>query len=481
MTCHELSGAPRASPWHLPVRPWGGILSKSPRPRPGLESKGRMKKILSSLAGFYLTMTLAAPLEAGLVPKRSVLDNGVVLLTSEQRTLPMLSVELLIDAGSRYDAASQEGLANLTARLLTYGTKRRSALQISETLDFIGASLSAGCGDDTASVSMTVLKKDLATGLELLAEVLTASTFPQDEIDRQRQSVIASIKAREERPGDIAQRRFAAALYPQSPYGRPVEGTEASIKGIQQKSLRDFYGRYYRPNRTILSVVGDISQQEITHALNQAFRSWNQGEPGGKPLIPSNLGAPQMIRVNKDLTQANIILGHQGVGRENPDYYAVQVMNYILGGGGFSSRAMDSIRNERGLAYSIYSYFSAERGRGEFQLVMQTKNETAQEAIQLANAELRRIREQPVSEQELSDAKDYLIGSFPLRLDTNRKVANFLAQVEFFQLGLDYPERYPELIRKVTRDDIQRAARQYLQPEKLIAVVVGNQKKIGEK
>ena len=441
----------------------------------------RMKKFVQALAGFCLTMTLAAPLQAGVVPKRSVLGNGLVLLTSEQRSLPMVSIELLIDGGSRYDAAGQEGLANLTARLLTYGTKRRSALQISDALDFIGASLSAGSGEDTASLSMTVLKKDLATGLELFAEVLTSSTFPQEEIDRQKQSVIAAIKAREEQPGDIAERRFAAALYPGSPYGRPVEGTEASVQKLQQKGLREFFEHAYRPNRAILSVVGDISHEEMTLALNHAFRSWQKGEPSGGPLVPSTHGPAQVIRVNKELTQANIILGHQGVGREHPDYYAIQVMNYILGGGGFSSRTMDSIRNEKGLAYSVYSHFSAERMRGEFQLVMQTKNETAQEAIQIAREEIRRIREAPVSEQELGDAKDFLTGSFPLRLDTNRKVANFLAQVEYFQLGLDYPDRYPDLIGQITRDDVARVARQYLQPEKLITVIVGNLPKIGEK
>jgi zinc protease len=439
-----------------------------------------MKKFPLGLFPTLSICLLTLPATANMIPERSVLENGMILLTSEQRALPMVSIELLIDAGSRHDAPNQEGLANLTARLLTYGTRRRTALQISDTLDFIGASLSAGCGEDLSTASMTVLKKDLGTGLELLAEVLTESTFPQEEIDRQKQSIIASIKAREESPGDIAQRRFAAVLYPQSPYGRPVEGNEASVKGLEQKSLSAFYERYYRPNRTIVSVVGDISHQEIARALNEAFRSWHKGEPIADPVPPSKIGSSETIRVNKDLTQANIVLGHEGVGRENPDYYAIQVMNYVLGGGGFSSRAMNSIRNERGLAYSVYSYFSADKGRGTFELVMQTKNETALEAIRIANAEIRRMREQPVTEQELTDAKDYLTGSFPLRFDTNRRVANFLAQVEYFQLGLDYPERYPDLIRKVTREDVQRVAQKYLKPETLITVIVANQKKIGD-
>jgi zinc protease len=439
-----------------------------------------MKKTLPGLLFALATLLAAMPASAELTPKRTELDNGVVLLTSEQRALPMVSIELLIDAGARYDGGGQEGVANLAARLLTYGTKRRSALQISDALDFIGASLSTGCSDNLASVSMTILKKDLSAGLALLAEVLTQSTFPQEEIERQKQAIVASLKARDEEPGDIAERRFSAALFPNSPYGRPVEGMESSVRAISQKGLREFYERYYRPNRTIMAVVGDVTAEEIDEALNQAFSSWKKGEPGGKPLVPSSTGAPTLIRVDKELTQANIIMGHEGVTRGNPDYYVIQVMNNILGGGGFSSRVVDSIRNERGLAYSVYTYFNADKSHGTFQFVMQTKNDSAREAMRIAREEIERIRREPVSEQELNDAKDYLTGSFPLRLDTNRKVANFLAQVEFFQLGLDYPDRYGDLIRKVTREDVLRVAKRYLQPEKLITVVVGNQNKIGE-
>ena len=423
----------------------------------------------------------ALPARADRAPRRTVLDNGLVLLTSEQRALPMVSISMLVDAGSRYEGAGQGGLANLTARLLTYGAQRRSAVQISEALDFIGANLSTDCGHDVASVNLTILKKDLGVGLQLLAEILTESTFPQGEIDRQKQAVIASIRAREEEPGTVAAIKFADALFPQSPYGRPVEGTEASVKTLMRKNFQDFFTRYYRPNRAIIAVVGDVAEKEIAADLNKVFGSWKKGLLESKPPVPAIIGATQELRVNKDLTQANIVLGHNGVTRGNPDYYAIQVMNYILAGGGFSSRAMDSIRNERGLAYSVYSYFAAEKSHGSFQFVMQTKNESASEAIRIAKEEIRRMREEPVSEGELNDAKDYLTGSFPLRLDTNRKVASFLAQVEYYQLGLDYPERYPELIRKVTRADVERVAKQYLLPEKLITVIVGSLSKVGER
>ncbi len=441
-----------------------------------------MKKALSSFVILCLCiLVLRDRLEADLTPKRTELDNGIVLLTSEQRTLPMVSIELLIDAGSRYDEPGRYGLANLTARLLTYGTKRRNAVQISDALDFIGASLSAKASDDLVTVSLTVLKKDLPTGLELLADILTSSVFPQEELDRQKQAVIATIRAHDENPSDIAQRKFNAALYPESPYGRAVEGTESSVKTLEQNNVREFYERYYRPNRSIMAVVGDVSQQEMIEAMNRALRSWHKGEPSGQVSTPSVPGVSQVVRVNRDLTQANIIMGHEGVARGNPDYYAIQIMNYILGGGGFSSRAMDSVRNQRGLAYSVYSVFESEKSYGKFEFVMQTKNETAHEAIRIVRDEIRRMREQRVTERELSDAKNYLTGSFPLRLDTDRKVASFLARVEFFQLGLDYPVRYAELIEKVTPQDVERAARRYLHPDKLITVIVGNQKKIGDK
>ena len=436
-----------------------------------------MKKSISVFLFFFLSASLPSFLEARLLPQRSVLENGLVLLTSEQRTLPIVTFNLLIDAGSRYDPPGQGGLANLAARLLTYGTSKRTALEISETLDFIGAGLSAGCGKELATVSLTLLKKDLDAGLDLLAEVLTASVFPSEEIKRQKQSVIASIKARRENPRHIARRKFIETLFPQSPYGRPVEGTEDSVKGIERAGLVEFYERFYRPNRAILAVVGDISHQEMVEGLSKAFQTWEKGSSTKEPPPSSSPGPADFIRVNKDLTQANIIIGHKGVPRGHPDYYAIRVMNYILGGGGFSSRLVDSIRNERGLAYSVYSMFSAQKYVGTFQLAMQTKNETAKEAIRIAMEEIRRVREQGVSVGELKAAKDYLIGSFPLRLDTNRRVANFFAHVEFFELGLDYPDRYSELIRRITQEDILRVAKRYLQPEKLIVVVVANQEK----
>jgi len=438
-----------------------------------------VKKIIFVCLLLFWGVGIPSLSETRELPGRSVLENGLVLLTSEQRALPMVTFHLLIRSGSRFDPKGREGLAGLTARLLTYGTSKRTALEISETMDFIGASLTTRGRRELASISLNILKKDLDTGLQLLAEILTDSVFPSEEVERQKKSVLASIKAKKENPRAIAREKFRSALFPQSPYGRPVEGTEDSVKEIDQNSLVEFYQRYYTPDRSILAVVGDISQKEIVRKLNDAFKSWGKGSFSQEPPPPVSPGPADTIHINKDLTQANIILGHEGVPRRHPDYYSIQVMNYILGGGGLSSHLADAIRNKRGLAYSVYSSFSARKHVGTFRVSMQTKNKSAQEAIRIAKEEIRRIREQGATETELKEAKDYLVGSFPLRLDTNRRVARFLARTEFYDLGLDYPDRYPELIRQVSREDIVRVARTYLHPEKLIIVVVANLEKAG--
>jgi zinc protease len=440
-----------------------------------------MRKLIAMSIQLLAALSISSHAEARLAARRSVLGNGLVVLTSEQKALPMVTLNLLVEAGSRFEPADRAGLANLASRLLIYGTKNRTALQISEALDFIGATLSTGCSEETAAVSLTLLKKDLDAGLKLLAEVLTESTFPAEEIDRQKQSVIASIRAKEEQPGEVAEMKFMEALFPKSPYGRPVEGIEESVRRVERAGLLEFYRNYYRPNHAILAVVGDVSPEEINTKLTQAFNAWGKGTAAVGPIAPPVPGAPTVVLVNKDLTQANIVVGHEGVPRTHPDYYAIQVMNYVLGGGGFSSRMMESIRNQRGLAYSIYSAFEPEKYAGSFQVTMQTKNDSAAEAIRVAVDEVRKMREQGATEPELQEAKDYLIGNFPIRFDTNRKVASLLSQIEFFGLGLDYPDRYPDIIRKVTREDVLRVAKRYLQPEKLIVVVVADQAKAGVK
>lgn len=408
--------------------------------------------------------------------ERVELPNGIRLLVAERRSLPVVAVEVHVDAGSRYEPADKAGLANLTAALLTRGAGNRTGPQIDEALDFVGGSLSASASGDGASVSLRVLRKDLDLGLDLLADVLLRPTFPETELDRKRTELLGAIQKRQDDPGTVAGEAFAQLVFGPHPYSRPVIGTAAALPGITRADVQAFYGRSYRPENTIIAVAGDISLAEAKAALEKRLGSWGRGTAGPPPARPAAppVTARTVKTIQKGLTQANVALGHLGVARNNPDYYAIQVMNFILGAGGFGSRLTDLIRDKNGWAYDVSSSFSGGLEPGTFAVRFQTKNETTMPAVQAALAEIRRMREVAVTARELDDAKAYLTGSFPLRMDTLSKMVSLMVGIELYGLGLDYPERYPQLITAVSAADVQRVAQKYLDPEKFVLVVVGD-------
>ena len=411
--------------------------------------------------------------------QRTVLQNGLVLLVSEEHSLPFVTLQLLIDSGSRKDPAGEEGLAHLTARGLLLGTSKRAVNQINEELDFMGASLNSSSGRDYATLSLRILKKDLDKGLDLFMEVLTQPTFPEEEIHREVEKTLAAIQSEEDQPEEVAEKAFLRALFLGSPYGHPVEGTRESVQKLRREGIVRFYRSYYRPQGAILTVAGDMTEGEIRTSLFPRLEKWATGEVSKLPFESTFEKGPKTVKIDRPITQANVILGHAGVSRENPDYYALTVMNYILGGGGFASRLMEEIRNKRGLAYSVVSFFDPGKFPGSFQIVLQTKNSSAKEAISLSLQQMERIQKDFVSEKELEGAKKYLIGSFPMRLDTQGKLGNFLAQVEYYGLGLDYPEKYPTLIQSITREEVLRVAKKYLHPKTYVLVIVANLKEAG--
>ena len=411
--------------------------------------------------------------------QRTVLPNHLVLLVSEEHSLPFVTFQLLIDSGSRRDPSGQEGLAYLTAKGLLLGTSKRTVNSINEELDFMGASLNASAGRDYATLNLRILRKDLDKGLNLFMEALIQPTFPKEEIKREVEKTLAAIQSEEDDPGEVAQKEFQKILFLKGPYGHPVEGTKESLPRLKRESLLKFYRTYYHPNNCILTIVGDINADEVNKKILPHLIKWSMGEIPKEPFIPTFAEEQKTVKIDRGITQANIILGHAGISRESPDFYTLNVMNYILGGGGFASRLVEEIRNKRGLAYSVDSFFDAGKYPGSFQIVLQTKNSSARESISLALQQMERIRKESVSEKELEGAKKYLIGSFPMRLDTQSKMANFLTQVEYYGLGLDYPEKYPSLIQSVTKEEVLRVAQKYLHPEIYILVVVANLKEAG--
>jgi zinc protease len=413
---------------------------------------------------------------ADIKPARVVTENGMTLLIQDQPSLPIVTVNVLVKSGAAHDPNAKIGLAYMTAGMLDEGTKTRSATQLAQEIEFLGAEFNAKAVNDFTTATLRVLKKDADHGFTLLADILMNPAFEEKEVLRLRSELLDELKGEKDDPGTVAGKAFDEIIFKGNPYRRPVNGDEKTVPKITRKDLVAFHDVYYRPNRTIVAIVGDIREAEAIELVKKHFGKWAKKDVALPPFLsPDPLLKSVLKLIDKDLTQATVVLGHVGIDRKNPDFYSVAVMNYILGGGGFSSRLVNRIRDEQGLAYDVDSGFEANVMPGRFSVTLQTRNAAANQAIAAALVEIKRIRTEPVSDQELADAKAYLIGSFPLRLDTTGKLAGLLAVVELHGLGLSYFDDYPKAIAAVTKEDILRAAQKYINPDLYALVVVAKQ------
>ncbi len=411
--------------------------------------------------------------------QKLTLENGLTVLFAEDHSLPFLTLQLLLDAGSRRDPVGQEGLAFLTAHGLLLGTSAKSAAAINEELDFMGASLDTACERDFSILSLQTLKKQQEKAFDLFVNALTRPSFPEGELAEERDRILAAIRASEDDPGKVSEKAFMKTLFAGGPYGHEPEGTAESVKKLARDEADRFYRTYYRPDNAILAVAGDITVEEIKTLLIPRLMKWQGAKIPRESFKTSFAEGPKDIKIDRAVTQATVIIGNPGISRDNPDYYALAVMNEILGGGSLSSRLTKDVRVKHGLAYSVESFFDAKKYPGSFQVIVETKNGTAREAISLILAQMERIRKEPVTEAELEETKKHLTGNFPLRFDTQEKLAQLLVLMEYFGLGMDYPDKYPSLIRSVSAADVLRVARKYLHPESRILVILGNLKEAG--
>lgn len=412
---------------------------------------------------------------ADISPTKFTAPNGMTVLVLEQHFLPIVEIHALIKTGSAQDPPEKAGLANLVASLLDEGTATRSSKQLAEQIDFVGGSLGAKADEDFTTASARTLKKDIDLGFTLLADILQRPAFPKQEFERVRSQILGEIISDNDDPGHVAMKAFHQLVFPNHPYRWPVNGTEETLGKITLADVQAFYAKEYLPNQIILAIVGDVTVEQATALVQTHFGSWKRGmAPLRTVKKPAVIDKKIVQLIEKDLTQSTIVIGHPGISRTNPDFYAVTVMNHVLGAGGFSSRLMDTIRDKQGLAYGINSHYDARLMPGPFWINLQTRTETTNQAINGVLAEMKAMREAPVTDQELADAKAFLMGSFPLRLDSTAKLAQVLAQVEFFGLGFDYFSQYPKWIERVTKEDVLRVAKQYLDPQHYALVVVGN-------
>ncbi len=445
----------------------------------------RFANLLSCILVFPLFIGLfacfsAVPADAVEIKKSST-AGGLTILHVERRAIPMVAVTLLIKASPLNENPEKAGLANLTAKMLMEGTAKRKSIEIGEDIEFLGASLNVSVNRDYTTITMTVLKKELEKGFEIYSDILLNPAFPENEIKRKKDLIRGSLRQSEEDHSFVAGRAFRKDVFGSHPYGRLIEGTLESLDNIQREDIVRFYNEHYLPQNSILSVVGDITSDELNMLINAFFNQWLKKSKASAltPLAPiPALTGSKITVIDRDITQANIIIGHKGVSRDNPDYYDIVVMNYLLGGGGFASRLMKIVRDEMGLTYSIHSSFSPNKEPGEFSVEVQTKNESAKTVIKEILKQMQKMRAEPVAEQELSDAKAFLTGSFPRRLETSRKISDFLALIEFYNLGEDFIRKYPDYINKVSEKTVQRAAEKYLDPTNYVIVIAGKKEKI---
>lgn len=408
---------------------------------------------------------------------RIELPNQLTVLVFQEHSVPAVTLELLIGAGSSFDPHGMEGLANLTARSLSLGAGGLSFDQINDKLDFLGATYGVECTRDFVTIGMQILKKDLRPGVDLFTQMLEHPSFADADIELKKEEILGRLREEEDNPLEIAKRSFDRALFLESPYAGAVEGGKKSVAAIAPGQVANFYSRFYRPNNAVLVVGGDITPGEVRAEIIPKLLGWKAGPVEEPTFRTQSAGGTVKVAIDRPVSQAAIIIGCSAMKRSSPDYYPFLVLSRILGSGALSGRLTADIRAKRGLAYAVQSRLAAYKHAGAFRVVLRTRNGSVEQAIALVQKELARLREKPVSEAELKATKDFTIGNFPLEYSLPENFAKFLAEDHFYGLGPEYMEKYPALIESVTAGDIQRVAKKYLTPQNVV-VVVGDLKKV---
>ena len=355
----------------------------------------------------------------------------------------MVDVRITFDAGSVRDG-DRGGLALLTNALLAEGAGDLDADAIAVRFDDLGAAFGNDAGRDSATVSLRSLSNEaaLTPALQTVMTILQQPRFRTEDLERERNRLLVSIRADQASPGAIADKAFYDAVYGDHPYAAQPEGTAASVQALTRKDLAEFHERYYVARNAQVAIVGAVDRQRATEIAEQLMQGLPAGERAASlPPVPE-LKESRAIRIEHPSQQTHLLIGQPGVKRGDRDYFALYVANRILGGGGLVSRLNEEIREKRGLSYSVYSYFAPMAERGPFQMGLQTRNDQTEEALRVMRETLERYLEEGPSEQELQAAQKNIVGGFPLNIDSNRKIVGYLGMIGFYGLELDYLDRF---------------------------------------
>jgi zinc protease len=424
-------------------------------------------------------MTAASDLEGFAVrldARRRALPNGIVAIAARNRISPALALRGSVRGGALLDTDATAGLANLAARLFLSGTSRRTAAEIADAIDFLGASLRVWGGRHAIGFGGQSLASDRDTLLEILAEALMDPAVPEDEVAREKGRVRTAIHEENDDPAAVATNAFYAAVHPDGhPYGRNELGTEETVARLGSAHVRSFLETHVRPDRTLLAVAGDVDPDETLDRIEAIFEGFRR--PGA--ATPLEVPEPRRVpprRIDRTMpgkSQSEIATGTTGIARSHPDYHAFLVGNLVLGQMGMGGRLGLRVREEEGLAYSIRSAFEAGPGPGPFLIRAGVNPANVERALEEIDAVLVATLSDGIAEEEVDAGRRYLAASLPRRAETNEGIAAELHEMEFLGLGLDYLARLPGILAGVMRDDALEALRRHVRPAERVTVVAG--------
>ena len=400
--------------------------------------------------------------------------SGARVYFIESRDLPILDISVDFDGGSSTDTADKSGRAGLTLHLLSLGAGGLSEDQVAKGLADVGAQLGAHFDQDRAGVSLRTLSsaKERNQALDIFGRVIQRPEFARNVLEREKARVIAGLKEADTKPGTIADRVLMKMLYGSHPYGLRGSGEVDSVSGLQRDDLANFYRSCYTDGNAVIAIMGDVSRAEATAIAESLTKELPQGKPADV-LSEVTPPTPNTRKIAHPATQSHIALAYPGLKRVDPDYFPLLVGNHVLGGGGFTSRLMEEIRQKRGLAYSVQSHFAPLREKGPFEIGLQTRKEQSEDALVLTRKVLSDFAAGGPTEKELIEAKQNIVGSFPLRIDSNKKIIGFLAMIGFYKLPLTYLDDYVKAVEKVTVSQVKDAFQRRINPDGMVTVVVG--------
>ena len=408
-------------------------------------------------------------------------SKGAQVLFVEAPEVPMLDVRLVFNAGGARDPKTLPGLALLTNGMITEGSKTHNVDEIAAHFESLGAVLDNGSYRDMATISLrTLSEKNLRQkALDVFYGIISTPTFPEDSFQRLLKQLTLGLKHEKQNPKQLVSRQFYQSLYPEHPYGHRIQGTDDSLKNITLSDLKKFYSKYYVSSNMVIAITGNIQRNEAESIANSIDSALKQGNPAPRLPTPAALANKQDHFIEFPSSQSHVLMGTLGIKRGADHWYALVLGNEILGGGGFGSRLTKTIRQDKGLVYSVYSYFSPMAVNGPFMMGLQTKNASRQEASELMLNILNDFASQGPTEKELTEAKQHLLGNFPLNIASNSRIVDYLGLIGFYHLPLDYLETYPKKLEKVSIADIKNAFEKTLNRKALITVALG-QKDITE-